>query len=317
MSTASMGENPTGKGDDDLENKNRVATTRSRIKSLILSHWRSWSSRQLSLLMIGALMAAVLLLAVTMPPQRLGSRKGRDHDARNLSPFVGPALSRSRAGSSSRHSRRKLLQSSSSSRASSSDSKGGGSDTINFTLARVGYAALTYFNDEKTPVKNYKFLDGFMAIIEPHVDMELEVYDDGDSSSNTFYYTICPTSTDDAGVDEDSCQTGVKADSDASAVVTVNFPCEPFDTFDISVEEYNTKDALIRSTTASGICMYVRREIRDLAGTDLDAFLDAAYTLWSVSEEEGQELYGENFHSNSYIVKLHHFNAAWQGKVNR
>ena len=41
-------------------------------------------------------------------------------------------------------------------------------------------------------------------------------------------------------------------------------------------------------------------------------FLDAAYTLWDVSEEDGREKYGENYHSISYLFQFHHFNAAWQ-----
>jgi hypothetical protein len=80
----------------------------------------------------------------------------------------------------------------------------------------------------------------------------------------------------------------------------------------IPVVEYNSNGDVLRTTTGQGMCIYVRREIRSLSGTDLATTMDAMHTLWSVSEEEGQETYGSNFHSSSYLLKFHHFNAAWQ-----
>ena len=52
--------------------------------------------------------------------------------------------------------------------------------------------------------------------------------------------------------------------------------------------------------------------MRDLTSDDLSSTLDIMYKLWEVSEEEGQELFGENFHSASYFSEAHNFNAAWR-----
>jgi len=58
--------------------------------------------------------------------------------------------------------------------------------------------------------------------------------------------------------------------------------------------------------------MYVRREISSLNENDLADTMDAMYTLWSTQETEGQAAYGDNYHSASYFLEAHHFNAATQ-----
>ena len=68
-------------------------------------------------------------------------------------------------------------------------------------------------------------------------------------------------------------------------VVTVNFSCSPYDKYNITVVEYDSDSELVTTTSGLALCIYVRREIRDLTDTDLDTFLDAAYTLWDVPEE--------------------------------
>jgi hypothetical protein len=191
---------------------------------------------------------------------------------------------------------------------SGSSSSSTSDDDILFSFSRVGYSALPYFGDEKNTVATYKFLESYDGVIEPHADMHLEVYSDDDASTNKFIYKVC------ASGDTDSCQEGIKYDSQPATAATINFECTPFDTFDITVTEYDSSGTELRSTSGSAVCMYVRREIRQLSKGDLDAFLDASYTMWSTSEEDGQDKYGENFHTNAYLVQFHHFNAAWQGK---
>jgi hypothetical protein len=60
---------------------------------------------------------------------------------------------------------------------------------------------------------------------------------------------------------------------------------------------------------------YVRREMRSLLKQDLDAFLDAARSLWDLSTQEGQALYGQDFLDIDYfagcvaaraVSRLHH-----------
>jgi hypothetical protein len=60
------------------------------------------------------------------------------------------------------------------------------------------------------------------------------------------------------------------------------------------------------------MCIYVRREIRKMSEVDLGAALEALYTMYSVSTVDGQELYGDQFHSYAYYLNFHHFNSAWQ-----
>jgi hypothetical protein len=40
--------------------------------------------------------------------------------------------------------------------------------------------------------------------------------------------------------------------------------------------------------------------------------MDAMYTLWSVNDDDGQKLYGNDYHSIDYFIEAHHFNAGWQ-----
>lgn len=67
--------------------------------------------------------------------------------------------------------------------------------------------------------------------------------------------------------------------------VTISFSCSPYDKYNITVVEYDSNSEVVTTTSGLALCMYVRREIRYLTDTDLDTFLDAAYTLWDVSEE--------------------------------
>ena len=47
--------------------------------------------------------------------------------------------------------------------------------------------------------------------------------------------------------------------------------------------------------------MYVRRKITTLSDDDLENTLDAMSTLWSTTDEDGQELYGSQRFNNNFI----------------
>jgi hypothetical protein len=88
--------------------------------------------------------------------------------------------------------------------------------------------------------------------------------------------------------------------------------CNAFDELKIGVKKYKTGSTdPVATAYDMVICMNVRREIRDLTDRDLDKTLDAMYALWSTTDEEGQEKYGEDFHNITYLLQMHHFNAAW------
>jgi len=179
------------------------------------------------------------------------------------------------------------------------------SDDLSFTLVRVGYDAIDLFSESPSDILKYDHLSDYWGILEPGQTMHLEVYNDADSSTNKFRYTVCEP-------DGDECQHGVKYDPDPGLAATVNFQCEPWDEYVINVTEFDGDSSTeLRSVTGLVLCQYVRREIRTLSVQDLSSTLDAMHTLWAVEDEEGQELYGDDYQSASYLLKSHHFNAAW------
>ena len=49
----------------------------------------------------------------------------------------------------------------------------------------------------------------------------------------------------------------------------------------------------------------MRREIRALSESDLSTFLDASHVLWEYEDGPGQPKFGEDFHSNSFLLGFH------------
>lgn len=159
---------------------------------------------------------------------------------------------------------------------------------LSCTLNREGYDSLSFFTDPSSFL-TYKFLAGYSAIIEPSAPMMLDVFE-GEVSSALYRFTVC----DVEGIND--CQHGTYSPStDSYEAVTIS--CEPHSQYTVSVAEVDssTKEVL-RSMKMDAICMYVRRDIEDLTTTDLHEVLDAMHVLWEYSEEEGQAMYGEDFH---------------------
>jgi hypothetical protein len=78
----------------------------------------------------------------------------------------------------------------------------------------------------------------------------------------------------------------------------------------MNVYVYNINDEIIDSWSGRAMCLYVRRNIEDLIDDDLSLTMDAMSTMWELGEEEGQEIYGEKFHSSKWFAEAHMFNAA-------
>jgi Common central domain of tyrosinase len=159
-------------------------------------------------------------------------------------------------------------------------------DPISFTLKRQGYPVLDHFKSQTQ--LSYTFLADYVAIVEPYANMTL--YIDNQDMYHTYEYVVCSDA-------DNSCQTGKLGPSLNSVV---SFACNPYDTFRVEVDN---------TYFGSAICMYVRREIASLSSDDLEQTMDAMYTLWSTDEEEGQLIYGSDFHSATYFAEAHHFNA--------
>jgi len=183
------------------------------------------------------------------------------------------------------------------------------SNDILFTLIRTGYPSLTFFDEDASDIVTYKILEGYNAVIEPSVSMEFSYRRDDIHYANSSKYKI----------DFEACsmtfiQLCYKGSISVEANETIVVPCNPFTDYAITCTERAITDTSIISRTGTGIakCMYVRREIRDLTIDDLTRTLDDMYILWSVSEEEGQSLYGTVYHDASYFAAMHNFNAAQQ-----
>jgi hypothetical protein len=179
----------------------------------------------------------------------------------------------------------------------------GSSTEFRFTLKRQGYKKLPYFGDSAETITTYKFLGNYDAVIEPNAPTELVIYDSDDSVEN-YKYDICTTG------DSPTCTTGNHNAESTDLSYTASVSCSQFDEFSITVTALDASNNVLYTSQGTAVCMYVRREIRDLTEDDLSAMLDAMYTMWTVAEEDGVKTYGENYHDALYFSKAHDFGAA-------
>jgi len=187
---------------------------------------------------------------------------------------------------------------------------------LQFTLTRKGYDALPFFPGGTNDYEfvSYKFLDDYTGVIEPHASMVLTLDENGEKrlkKGYTYKYTVCPYDEEtgkSVGKKSGECESGfTKKNGDKKYF---SFACSAFDEYAISVVEYSAAGKATRKASEKAVCMYVRRELRSLTSSDLSKTMDAMYTLWSTSEEDGQSKYGDNFHSAKYFSEAHNFNAA-------
>lgn len=176
-----------------------------------------------------------------------------------------------------------------------------------WTLNRKDYEPLDYFLSTGRDYMTYKFLEGYNTVVEPYADMRLYIQDYSDE--NQFYYTfeVCVVNA------TSPCHSGyLMTGDDGLSYKDVTVPCSPFQQVSIKVQRYSKSGMWQKELTGTGMCIYVRREIRNLSPSDLNATMDAMYKLWSTSDVEGQQIYGADFHNITYLLQMHHFNAAWR-----
>lgn len=183
-------------------------------------------------------------------------------------------------------------------------------------LQRVGYSALPYFMLGASSVKKYAFLSGYDGVVEPYAPMNLFVSDYDESVHSYYTYSLCKnTAEGTAPPGDSSCFSGVYNPAQltaASATTSISAQCSPFDTYTLSASEVDADTGLTkRGLTSSVMCMYVRREIRELSEEDLAKTMDAMSVLWAVDENAGKDKYGSSFHAAAFFAEAHHFNAAW------
>lgn len=177
-----------------------------------------------------------------------------------------------------------------------------------FDFVRDGYDILPYFSRNRSDIVRYSFLDKYEGLIEPHANTTI-VYSGNDVACSILsYFSFVVIGDGRKQLYKGSIETNDAKKSNPFAV-----DCSPYEELTITIVAIGKDNAQIGATTMlSAVCMYVRREIRELTDDDLDRSIEAMYKIWSVNEEEGQELYGENFHDVSWFASMHDFNAAWQ-----
>lgn len=168
-----------------------------------------------------------------------------------------------------------------------------------FTLKNTNYDAVDYFDLTATTPK-YPFLEDYVGIVEPYMDMELHFYDDTFQSSDYSHaFTVCPVSG------SGDCASGTRT---STLSESVNFECSPYETFTIAVQTNNTNGET-STTTGTLICLYVRREIRTMTSNDLNKFLEVQYLMNDVVQDVGQSMYGPSYYSAKSLQRIHLFNA--------
>ena len=150
--------------------------------------------------------------------------------------------------------------------------------TIPYTLTRKGYPQLPYFQAGASTVTTYAFLTNYQSIIEPYVDMLLTVYQSTQDAVK-YSYNVCDTTGT-------NCYAGSYT-VNSEEQTTINVPCKASNQYTLTVQAFDSSNNVISSTTSSAICMYVRREIRELTDDDLSATMDAMHTLWTTTDVEG------------------------------
>ena len=104
----------------------------------------------------------------------------------------------------------------------------------------------------------------------------------------------------------------MKNDETPTLASAITITCSPHEILTLTVTELLPDGSKVQYPSTNLVCMYVRREIRSLSEDDLATLMDSMHQLWSLDDVKGQELYGTNFRSASYLTALHQFNADGQ-----
>lgn len=188
--------------------------------------------------------------------------------------------------------------------AKSGDTKG--EYELIFSFNREGYDPISYLAKDSDSVYGYSVLADYIGVIEPYANNNLYVYNIDPNSDYTFKYTACPYDSSTQIASSSNCASGSLSKTSSEPI---NLSCKPYDEYQITIAKYIDDDETTTSTEVA-VCMYVRRDIKSLNSDDLSATMDAMYQLWALSDSEGQEKYGSNFHSSNWLTSAHLFNSA-------
>jgi hypothetical protein len=136
----------------------------------------------------------------------------------------------------------------------------------------------------------YKILEGYDGVIEPHATMELTTKTFGLYSGSYFTYQITCDECEDVyeGINLYihsllishflPINLGVY---DAASSTTVTIPCDPYESYSLILNEYESSDSnnIVDSSEGKLLCIYVRREIRSLSKADLNSAIKAMHEV--------------------------------------
>lgn len=135
-------------------------------------------------------------------------------------------------------------------------------NSINFSLRRVGYDPLPYFNSKLENTPKYKFLENFGAIVEPSIDMELYFYSEESifrtNEERKFIYQVCSTGGSKSNCKKSSFYRSASGDKVCGSI---QFDCDAYDTFEINLYEVDlsNNEDIIQQSTVQGVCLQVQR----------------------------------------------------------
>ena len=119
--------------------------------------------------------------------------------------------------------------------------------------------------------------------------------------------TLVVSSTKDSSTVEDwvwkirNMKTGVIENDLAGSSVAHVFKCRGGDLFQVEV----VSESLGLTVKSNFRSKYVRRELRDLKDHDAEAYLEALHTVYTVREDVGRSLYGNDFTPHHWFSRWH------------
>ena len=135
---------------------------------------------------------------------------------------------------------------------------------ISYTFGRKGYPVLPYFTDTDDNHANYKFLSGFIAVIEPSSPMlfvlsQDDAYHGPETGAVKILYKVCQDRSLEQTNGVSDCQRGTYYKSATGQVSSseVSFSCSAYDQFTVDVSHVDSADEknVIRSATGKALCL--------------------------------------------------------------
>jgi hypothetical protein len=132
--------------------------------------------------------------------------------------------------------------------------------SINFSLRRVGYDPLPYFNSKLKNIPKYSILENFDAVIEPSTDMELYFYSEETifktNEERKFVFKVCSSGSAESECKQSSFYRSALGDKVSGSI---KFDCDAYDSFEINLYEVDLTQSenIIQHSTINGVCLQV------------------------------------------------------------